>query len=225
MTPIADTFALCVYPNDAYTGDNSTHRGFTMKVRKKKYWLQDHNDSLALNFGVAKPFSNETDAWRHVKSNCPNFEQYMLQHASLSQRALVARAQLFLRLGEAAAQEKIQAVEEEILLILRHAMAGLSVVPVDDAGPNLTRERRNAFISWLRVTQQVRESTRPEPMWLGVCLLPSPIQDKTWTVQFDVNTQNNEMLEWLQRSHDRMTESLALEGIRVKDVLSGIRTI
>lgn len=229
MAHITDTFALCARPNGFFAWDPTSGGSFTLTPRKKKFWIR-------LN-GVGEPhagrrlgsdelaFPTEEAAWGYAQSRYPGFVPHMLSQKVLSHRALAKRAQLFLSLGESAVQAKIRAVDEEILLIRRHALAALSVVVVDDAPINVKPENKTNFIGWLRVDHEVLSPVTSDPLELGVCFLPSPVQDKTWAVQFALNTTNDEMLEWLQLGHDRMTESLALEGIRVKDVLSGIRTI
>lgn len=226
MAHITETFALCARPNGFYAWDPTNGGGFTLNPRKKKFRLRLHGTSLGKRLGDDEiAFPTEAEAWGFAQSRYPGFLPHLLQQSSLSQRALGMRAQLFLALGEAGAQAKIRAVEEELLMIHRHALAALSVLVLDEAPLKIKPENKTNFIGWQRVDQEILGPVTKDPLELGVCFLPSPVQAKTWSVQFALNTTNDEMLEWLQLGHDRMTESLALEDIRVKDVLSGIRTI
>lgn len=229
MAHLTDTFALCARPNGVYAWDPTNGGGFTLTPRKKKFCIRLHGvgePNVGRRLGADEiAFPTEEAAWGYAQSRYPGFVPHLLQHGSLSSRALATRAQLFLTLGETAVQARISAVDEEIFLIHRHALAALSVTVLDEVAPKIARENKANFIGWLRVDQEVLGPVTKGPMELGVCFLPSPIQDKTWSVQFALNTTNDEMLEWLQLGHDRLTERLALEGIRIKDVLSGIRTI
>lgn len=212
MSNITHTFALSVIPQYIYITEDRTTR---LHWSRKGSAIDITVDRLTLQF------KNEAEAWQHAVKCVPDIIERLRASDMLGYRAYAMRAEMMLKLGEAAFEALVGSMHQEILGIFDQGMRALDAIRVSKASPKVIRVAQSKSVSWLEVKSKVKLPYHSEPVLLGIRCLPSLVEEKTWSIRVRTpGTTDLSILE-TQARFDELVRNLGYQGITVKDVQNG----
>lgn len=213
MSTITPAFALAVRPVHF---DLSERQPGGRIIRM--WWENKEYHVAAVHAG----FKDEYSAWVHVATAFPDLPDLLKNSRKMDWRAYGLRGEMMLKLGWPRFKEMQDDFEMEIVSIYRQALRALDAVQLTKkATPMVVRVSKTSGVSWLDVRADVQLPYEAEPTTLVVRCLPSPVEEKTWSVRLRLQNQSDSsILETLSR-FDELVRNLSYQGITVKDVQNG----
>lgn len=212
MSCITPNFALSVNPRYIYLSDKGgtyfswsrSTRCITVVVDKSRH-----------------EFKTEIEAWQFVYDNVTDLFGKLQRSDNLSWRAYALRAEMMLKLGEERFTDMVNAMHGELTFMFDQALRALAAVRLTKATPKVVRVAQSKGVSWLDVRSRVRLPFHPEPVLLSVRGLPSPVEDKTWSLRLRTPGASDLSVMEVQRRFEELVGTLGYHGITVKDVQNG----
>jgi len=213
MSNITTTFALSVRPRYMYLSQKSPARTFN--------WSRAGNEIIVSVDSIQAKFKDEGAAWKHAYDNYPDVLDALKGSDHLGWRAFGLRGDMILTLGMTRVEELQDAVNQEVLAIFEQAMRALDATKLSKAAPSVLRVAKVKSFTWLEVRAKVRLPYETEPTTLSVRCMPSPVEDRTWSVRLRLpGTSDFGILE-TQSRYEELVRNLSYQGITVKDVQNG----
>lgn len=212
MSNITPTFALSVNPRYIYISERGviafhwSRRGRGIDITIGKTTLK---------------FNAESDAWQYANANVPDLIGRLQRSDMLGYRAYAMRAEMMLKLGAAGFDALVQSMHQEILDIFDQGMRALGAVRVSKTTPKVICVAPSKGVSWHEVKARVQLPFHPEPVLLGIRCLPSPVEEKTWSVRMRTPGSSDINIMETQMRFDELVRNLSYQGITVKDVQNG----
>lgn len=214
MTQTTVAFALAIRPQYFSLSDKAKKVNLSWSGRSRgKYRV--HLD------GTWKEFDKEGDAWAFSHANFPDLFDTLRHSPMLMHRAYALRAELFLSLGDTRVDEMTEDLHRKVFDIYQTAMHSLDASKMSKAIPKVTRVSNAKALSWLEVRNKIRVPYELETMLLSVRVLPSPVEENTWSLRLRMPALSDECLLETQRRFDELVATLGYQGITVKDVQNG----
>lgn len=213
MSTLTTTFILKLVP--VYLGCYDKKAGINLRWRRV-------NGHIELSCGSANlEFASELAAWQAAIAYHPA----LLDDLSRSQNSVymgyAQRARLLLAVGEARFDEMAAAVDEEIMHIYHSAVTALGAKVTMRAKPKARRASPSRALSWIDVRSTMLLPYAPEPELVIIRCIPSPYEEKTWSVRVRTPTSGEGMYRSVLRGMELLTANLLSDGIVVKDVQNG----
>lgn len=171
--------------------------------------------------GTWKEFDTERDAWEGSKMCFPDLLNALRRAPMLVHRAYALRAELLMTLGETRVAEMTEELHRKVYDIYETALRVLDATKVSKAKPKVTRVSNARALSWLEVRTKVSLPYESEPVLLAVRVLPSPVEEGTWSIRLRMPALSDDGLLETQRRFDELVTTLGYQGIKVKDVQNG----
>lgn len=212
MSTITTAFALAVRPVHFDVSENKPG------ARPVRMYFKNREYCVAAKHGR---FKDEFRAWQHAATEDPDIFERLRQSDRLDWRAYGLRGEMMLGLGWDRFKEMQDGFENDVVNIFQYALRALDAVNLTKATPQAFRVAKLAGITWLEVRAEVRVPYLAEPTTLVVLCLPSPVEEKTWSVRLRMNSPSDSGILETQSRFDVLIRDLSYQGITVKDVQNG----
>lgn len=213
MSTITPAFALAVRPSHFNLSDR-VPGGLTIRMQYEK---QEYCVSAV---GKAR-FRDEYAAWQQAVLVYPDVIDQLQRSDKMDWRAYGLRGEMMLKMGWDRFKAMQDDFEKEIVYIFEHTLRALDAVKLTKAAPLVVRVAKTRGISWLEVRASVRLSYEVNPVTVAVRCIPSPVEEKTWSVRMRVLSTTDSSIAQSQARFEELVRSLSYQGIIVKDVQNG----
>ncbi|MBU9199887.1 hypothetical protein KTD31_00540 [Burkholderia multivorans] len=215
MSDLNEAFVLNLYP---------MYFSFSDVVTKKELsWSALRHAKFHLGFGsrTNTTFDSEYAAWSAAVAHYPALLDQLQASDRLSYRGFAMRADMLLKLGVDRFADMKKSVDEDVLRIFDLALEVLDARKLTRATPRVARVSSAKSISWLDVRARIQTPYHREAVLASVRCLPSPLEDKTWSVRLRMPATSDLAIRETQRRFDELVARLGYLGIAVKDVQNG----
>lgn len=187
--------------------------------RTIRMWLE--NGEYRVSAAHAR-FKDEHRAWEHAVAAFPDLLDLLQRSDKLDWRAYGLRGEMMLKLGKVRFEAMQADFEKDVVGIFEQALHALDAIKLTKkATPMVTRLSRTRGLSWMEVRASVRLPYEAAPVTVAVRCIPSPVEEKTWSVRLRVTSTSDSSIAETQARFDELVRNLSYRGITVKDVQNG----
>lgn len=187
--------------------------------RTIRMWLE--NSEYHVSAAHAR-FKDEHRAWEHAVAAFPDLLDLLQRSDKLDWRAYGLRGEMMLKLGKARFEAQQADFEKEVVGLFEQALHALDAIKLTKkATPMVTRLSRTRGVSWMEVRANVQLPYQADATTLAVRCLPSPVEEKAWSVRLRVVSTSDGSITETQARFEDLVRNLSYQGITVKDVQNG----
>lgn len=171
--------------------------------------------------GSYRPYKTEYEAWLEVQRIYSRTLEDLSREPLLTHRAQAVRGALLLGLSTSGVEDMLGQVYDQMRGLFETAVRALEATPVGRRPPGIKRCSPTRVLSWYEVSGKVYLPLQPDPVWLRLRVLPSPIEENTWMVRMRLPSTDNRQTLQMQQAFDAFVRLMAIQRITIKDVFNG----